>query len=326
MPRLLPTVATLVLGLVACSNAGEDLGLPPLGTGTLQVNAFLDRDGTSSLTAFDTILNGIRIGIFADGGIDTVLVAKTNANGLASFTSVPIGRYRYRLMPGALGDTLQPILGNDVPFHVRADSLNGGANLLVSFATLSLDAARQAVAGRPVFVHGVVTSALQFFADSAMFVTDGTTNLRITASHHRPGRNGNNVGDSVIVFGATGSDHGQPVLLNGVVLTVGVSAAPAITDLSVAEIASARGGTLDAALVRVSGATIADTVTTGRDFEVRITDGTDTARVVLDSLLQAPKLSFAPGRGITARGVLTPDGVGGWYLKPRPVNGEIVLN
>lgn len=326
MPRSLTTATALLLALSACSNAGEDLGLPVVNSGTLQVNAFLDRDGTTSLTQFDTVLNGLRIALFNDGGIDTVLVAQTNANGVAGFTSIPIGRYRYRVVPAQLGDTLEVVAGNDVPFYLRADTLNAGASLLVSYPALSLDAARQAAAGRPVFIHGIVTSALQFFADSAMFVTDGTTRLRITSARHRPGRSGNNVGDSVIVFGRTGSDHGQPVLLGGVVLTVGVSAAPAVTDVSVAEIATAQGGALDAALVRVTGATIADTATAGRDFRVLITDGTDTSLVVLDSLLQAPPASFAPGRGITTRGVLVPDGNGAWFLKPRPVSGEIVLN
>ncbi len=326
MPRSFIPTAAMVLGLAACSNAGSDLGLPSLGVGTLQVNALLDRDGTGTVTAFDTVINGLRIAIFDDGGIDTVLVSKTNANGIAGFTSIPIGRYRYRVVAGQLGDTLQAVAGNDVPFHVRADSLNGAAGLLIGYATLSLGDTRAAAPGRPVFIHGIVTSALQFFADSAMFVTDGTTNLRITAAQHRPGRNGNNVGDSVIVFGRTGSDQGQPVLLGGVVLTVGVSQPPAVTDVTVPEIATAQAGALDAALVKVSAATIADTATVGRDFVVRITDGTDTARVVIDSLFQAPHGNFAPGRGITTRGVLVPDGTGAWFLRPRPVAGEIVLN
>ncbi len=326
MSRSLPIAAALLLGLAACSNAGEDLGLPPLAVGSIQVTTLFDRDGTGTLTPFDSILGAIDIGIFPDGGIDPVRVERSNANGVVSFTSVPIGSYRYRLMPGALGDTLVPVQGNDVAFRVRADSLNGGAGVMIGYPALTLAEARQAPAGRPVVIRGVVTAGFQSFADSATFLTSGGVNLRVTSAEHWPGRNGNNVGDSVIVLGHTGSDRGQPVLLDGKVYTAGVSAAPLVTDLTVAEVRTAKDGALDAALVRVTGATIADTATVAGAFEVRIANGTDTALVLIDSQLQPTKSLFAPGRGITSRGVLVPDGTGAWYLKPRPVTGEIVVN
>lgn len=326
MSRSLSIAGTVLLGLAACSNAGEDLGLPPLAVGTLQVTTLFDRDGTGTLTSFDSILGAIDVGIFADGGVDPVLVSRSNANGLANFTSIPIGRYRYRLMPGALGDTLVPVQGNDVAFRIRADSLNGGAGVMIGYPTLTLAEARQATAGRPVFVRGVVTAGFQSFTDSATFLATGSTSLRVTSAEHWPGRNGNNVGDSVIVFGHTGSDNGQAVLRDGKVLTIGVGTAPTITDVSVAEVRTASGAALDAALVRVTGATIADTATVAGDFRVRIASGGDTAVVLIDAKLQPTKSIFGPGRTITSRGVLVPDGAGTWYLRPRPVVGEVVVN
>lgn len=326
MSRSLFLASAVLLGLAACSNAGEDLGLPPLAVGSLRVTTLFDRDGTGTLTPFDTSLGAIDIGIFPDGGIDAVQVARGDATGVATFTNVPIGSYRYRLMPGAIGDTLVPVQGNDVAFRVRADSLNGGTGIMIGYPTLTLSEARQAAAGRPVVVRGVVTAGFQSFADSSTFLASGSVSLRITSAEHWPGRNGNNVGDSVIVLGHTGSDNGQPVLLDGKVFTAGVSVAPIVTDVSVAELRTAAGGTLDAALVRVSGATIVDTATVAGAFQVRIANGADTALVVIDSQLQANKSIFGPGRGITSRGVLAPDGSGSWYLRPRPLAGEVVVN
>jgi hypothetical protein len=325
--RLLPVL--LVLLGAGCSNAGEDLGLPPLATGTARFNVFLDRDGTGTLTGFDTSFGGARIALFMRGGIDTFRVGNTASDGEANFTDLPLGRYSFAIVPASLGDTLPVTFFAQGEFDLRADVLAGVGSSLVSYATLDLEAARQAQAGRPVFIHGVVSSPLQFFSDSGMFLTSGGSYLRITGASHRPGRTGNNIGDSVVVFGRTGTDAGQPVLLNGVVLTLGTQMAPTPVDVSVAEVMTARGGELDAALVRVDHAAIGDTATVGGQFTVWIVDTltpADTARVVFDPLLQVNTTGFAIDRGFISRGVLVPDGVGTWFLKPRPVNGEVVLN
>lgn len=328
MRNPIPAACLLVLA-AACSNAGEDLGLPPLALGNVTVGVIVDRDGSGGLSSLDTVYNGARIALFMRDGIDTIRISNTNANGIAAFTSLPVGRYRYALIPSSVGDTLPAIQFGEVEFTVRADSLQGAGTAIVSYATLSIEAARQAPAGRRVFVHGIVTSPLQFFADSAMFIHSGSHWIRITSAAHRPGRNGNNLGDSVVVLGTTGSDAGQPVLLDGLVLTLGTGPAPAPVDATVGEVRTARGGELDAALVRMTGSRIADTATVGGEFHLWVADtlvSADTARVVIDSLIQVTKAAFAPGRGFTARGVLVPDGSGTWFLKPRPVAGEIALN
>ena len=82
---------------------------------------------------------------------------------------------------------------------------------------------------------------------------------------------------------------------------------------------------LDAALIRLTGANITDTATVSPDFRVTITDGTGSLQMILDANLPFPRGAFAPGRTMQAVGVLVPDGVGGWVIKPRQL-GDVVLN
>jgi hypothetical protein len=324
MPRLRATLAALAL--LGCNNAGEDLWLPPGPTGTVQVAVFFDRDGTGTLTTFDTVFRAARVALFTEGGIDTFMLANSRDDGLATFINVPVGRYRFDVVRATIGDSLPVLEGANLTFPIRADTLNRGAVVMVSYATLSLAEARAAAPGSRVFVHGIVASPMQVFTDQSTFLTDAGSHLRVVPSAHRPGRTGNNIGDSVIVLGVLAQEHGQPILRDGQVLTVGTRAPPTLTDVSVAEVASARGGALDAALVQAARAEIADTATVGTDFHVRIATDTDTATVVFDATLQVAKTSFVPGREMTARGVLVPVAPGTWILKPRPVAGEVVLH
>lgn len=324
------TLLTLALLAVTsgCDNAGQDLGLPQLVTGAVGVGVIIDRDGTGTVTPFDTLVAGVRVALFAEGGTDTVQVAITDTSGLALFSEVPIGRYRFAVVPGSIGDSLpsRQIIGNSV-FRISATRAGAAAvsTVLVGYATLTLAEARAANIGRPVFVSGLVTSALQYFPDSATYLTDGVTYLRVIPSAHRPGRNGNSLGDSVIVFGTTARVAGQPVLANGKILTVGVRPVPPTVAVTVGDIRTARGGELDAAVVRVDSAVIADTTRDGNVFVAHLARDADTMLVRIDSSLQVPTQAFAPGRSLRVTGVLVPLADGTWYLRPRPVTGELLL-
>ncbi len=321
-------LCSALAALAACSNAGEKLGLPPTGVGPLGVAVYFDRDGTGNFTSFDTVFAGARIGLFVDQGIDTVVTGSTGEDGLLVFADVPFGRYRFGVVPGSLGDSLPVIDGDGVLLELTADPDSAvlGATVRVSHATVTLAEARSAPAGQRVFVRGVITSALQYFSDSSSFLSAGNTSLRVTRSAHRPGRNGNNPGDSVIVLGTIGSQDGQPVLLGGVILSVAEVLAPVASEVAVAEIPGARGGALDAALVHLAESEIADTATVGEDFHVWVASGADTALVVIDAKINVPRTAFAPGREGEWRGVLVPAGDGSWFLRVRPLNGDIVLN
>lgn len=322
------TLATLLLGVLAlggCDNAGEAFTTPELPVGAIAIGFYLDRDASGGPTTGDTAMAGVRVALFRVDGVDTVKVAVSDADGLAVFDSVPLGRWQVRVDRAALGDSIATVQGDTGTIRLLAtrDSAVGGRTVRLAFAEVTPAEARGLPPGRRVVVRGVVGSALQFFADSSTHLTNGTAWLRIVPSRHRPGRNGNNVGDSVSVLGTTGQRNGQPVLLNGLVQTLSERPVPVASPIGVAAVGSASGGLLDAALVSVAPAVIADTVTQGDEFVVRIAEGSDTATVRLDARLQVPKAAFAPGRTLTARGVLVPTGAGGWELKPRPVPGEL---
>lgn len=331
MMRILRAAVLLTLALLAaCDNAGKALVLPPLPSGAIGVFLYLDRDGSQSYTTGDTVFAGARVALLAPGGVDTIRIATSSAQGVATFDSVPVGTYRVAVDRRALGDSIATVLGDSGTVRIlgQSDSLLSARAVRLSFAEVSIAQARLLPAGRRVFIRGRVLSAMQYFRDSTSFIRDGTGYLRIIGSRHRPGRTGNNLGDSVSVLGTTGTRQGQPVLINGLFATLAEGPAPLPIPVSVAEANSAKGGTLDAALVVVTGAKINDTTTTLPDFLVRIAEATDAsvrADVVLDSLLAAPATLFRPGLTITVKGVLLPRGNGTWFLKPRG-GGDIALS
>ena len=197
----------------------------------------------------------------------------------------------------------------------------------LGYREVTVAEARQLAGGMRVYVRGIVQAPLQVYRDSSTFLASGGATIRLPGSRHRPGRAGNNAGDSVLVLGTTGQRDGQPVVLNGLIGTLGVSPPPVPTVVTIPEARTARGGMLDAALVSVTGAVIVDTLASGPDLLVRIglaTDTTITTDVIIDSAQNAPRTIFRPGLPITVRGVLVPRGDGTWVLKPRG-GGDVTI-
>lgn len=319
---------SLVL-LAACDNAGEKLLLPAFPTGAIGVAVYLDRDGSGTFTSGDTVYAGARVALLAAAGVDTIRIATTGAQGTAGFDSVAVGSYRVAVDRHALGDTIATVSGDSGTIRIVAqtDSAVGTRQIRLSYREATIAEARAMPAGRRIMVRGKVLSAMQYFRDSTSFIKDATGYLRITGSRHRPGRTGNNQGDSVTVLGTTGSSLGQPVLVNGLFASLAEGAAPVAIVVSVADANTAMGGTLDAALVQVTRAKISDTLPQLPDFLVRIADSTNAAvlaDVVLDSLLGLNSTFFRPGLTMTTKGVLVPRGNGTWILKPRG-GGDIIL-
>jgi hypothetical protein len=180
-------------------------------------------------------------------------------------------------------------------------------------------------AGRRVFVRGRVLAGLQFFDDSTTHLLGGGSAVRVTGSVHRPGRSGNNPGDSVAILGTTGLLAGQPVLLGGLVTSLAEGPAPVAVPVTLAEARTAQGGALDAALVQLPQAAIVDTATNGDAFDVYLAIAADTVIVRVDDRLGINPLVFAPTRLVTTRGLLIPQGNGTWVVRPRPVNGELTV-
>ena len=108
--------------------------------------------------------------------------------------------------------------------------------------------------------------------------------------------------------------------------TAGLAPSPQL--VSVADARTAKGDTLDAALVQLSNVVIVDTMAATPDFQLTVADDSDstsTITVVLDQKLNAPHGVFIPGHTTTLTGVLVPVGDGTWLLKPR-VATDVVLN
>ncbi len=327
--RLFLLTGALALA-AACSNAGEQATLPVFGTGTVVVQVYFDGDGSQSYTAADSLFEGAHVALLAADGSDTLRLVTTDVHGLATFDSVPLGTWRVYVDRHALNDSVGVVVGDTGILRVLARSDSNIAGRLVRFGyrEVTIAEARTLAAGRRVLVRGTVVSPLQFFHDSSAFLVDPTGKIRITGASHRVGRTGNNIGDSVLVLGTSGADHGQPVLLKGLFASLGTQPVPLPTTTTVVGGHNAAGGTLDAALVLITGAFIADTATTGPDFLLRIADPADSAtttEVVIDSLLGIPRAVWKPGFGITVRGVLVPKGDGTWILKPR-MGSDITLS
>jgi hypothetical protein len=306
--------------VAACSNAGEKLTYPALPNGALAVAVYLDRDGSQTYTTEDTIFKGARVTLFVAGGQDTITSATTDDDGIAYFNPVPFGTYRVGVDRSLLGDSIAFVAGDTGSFRVVKDSAAPSRLLRLGFPEVTIEQARAMPAGKRVFIRGIVLSPLQAFRDSAAFVWDPTGTIRITKARHRPGRAGNNLGDSVLVLGTTGTDLGQPVLLSGLFGTLGETSPKVAVAVTVEEARGAKGGTLDAALVQITGPVIVDTIPADPDFLVKVAEAGNASNqesVLIDQLIGAPRNVFGIGRTFTVRGVLVPKGDGTWLIKPR---------
>jgi hypothetical protein len=160
------------------------------------------------------------------------------------------------------------------------------------------------------------------FADSTVHIADETGSLRTVRV--RPA----NIfaGNRVRMLGTLAIRDGQPVLSNVTPAVIGQGILPLAPNLPTLQAASANGGALDAALVRISQATISAINSVAGDLVLTVSDGSGPLEVVLDRDLGFSPGSFAINRVINATGVLVPSGQSGrWVLKPRSTNDLVVL-
>jgi hypothetical protein len=326
-PRAAMIATALLAGaLAACENSGVDLGFPAEKAGVIEALVYLDRDGSRTATfPLDTLYPGARVALLRRGSGDTVRTAVTGLSGIARFTGVPLGEYRVAVAPASLGDSIlvARIDSAQVRLETRPDTLRVTV-VRLSYPEVSLREARTLPLGRRVFVRGVVLAGVQSFRDTTSHVADSSGAMRLTRVALRGGLTGNNPGDSVSVLGLTSVRTGQPVLDLAVIARFSTRPPPIPIQASTFTAATAAGGTLDANLVQITGATITDTVTVAPDFRATITDGSGALVVTLDGNINFVRTAWRPGRTLNARGVLVPDGAGGWTLKPRDPN-DVVL-
>ncbi|HEV8355730.1 MAG TPA: hypothetical protein VGQ17_03085 [Gemmatimonadales bacterium] len=324
-PRARAAAVWLAAGLAGCNNAGESLGVTIQKTSAVSVLVYLDRDGSHTPSSLDTAFAGARVALLNHGSQDTLRTAATVSTGIARFDAVPVGQYTIAVAPSSIGDSIQVAAIDSTNVRITAADTNRGVIVRLAYPEVSIRQARALPIGRRVFVHGLILAGVQSFRDTTSHLADSSGQIRMTRVSLRGGLAGNNPGDSVSVLGGTSTRAGQPTLDLAVVSTFANRLAPVPFDVSTAIAATAAGGVLDAALVRVTGARMSDTATVSPDFVIHASDGSGTLTIVIDPTLNLSRTLFRPGDRITTRGVLVPDGAGGWVLKPR-FGGDIVLN
>jgi hypothetical protein len=286
---------------------------------------YLDRDGSRTPTALDTVFANARTALLVFGNGDTLKTMNTNPQGFARFEGVPIGQYRVVIVPSSLGDSIQVAAVDSSIIRLVAADTNVGVVARLGYPEVSIRAARALPANRRVFIRGVILAGVQSFRDTTSHVADSSGQIRLTQVVLLGGLLGNTPGDSVSVLGLTSSRAGQPTLENARIARFATRPPPIPLAVSTATAASASGGLLDAALVQITGGIIADTATVAPDFRIGVSDGSRTLQIIIDGILQIPRSVFKPGASMIVRGVLVPDGFGGWTLKPRGA-GDIVIN
>jgi hypothetical protein len=313
----LSILAVATAGLLSCSNAGEDLGFGPLGTGTVAAFIYVDRNGDLNPTpSADTAFAGIRLGLVVTGTPDTIFSATTDALGNVVFSNVPFGNYQFIVDSTTVADSLEVQAIDSVNDRLSATVKQQLVTIRLGFPLLSIAQARAAVAGRRVFVVGQVLAGLGVYGDTTAHVTENGVAIRLTNGLHSGPAS--QPGDSVRVLGTVSVRSGQPVLDDAVitVFRLAFSSPPGIP-LSTLLAANADTAAQDAALIRVTGATIVDTATVGNDFQVGIDDGSGRVVMLLDGDGSFQEALFIPGATITGDGLLVPTGAGAWVIKPR---------
>ena len=321
MRRLVPLVraaAAIALGVIGCTNAGENRVTGINGVGIVDGFVRLDANGSRVFDTGDDSLANVRVRLVLNGTTDTGLVQTTPSSGLFRFTNVPVGVYSLRVDTTGFADTLQVIKVDSSSFTVSAAFDSVRINVLVGLPLLTVRQARLAALGRRVFVVGVALNSASAFADSTANIADTSGALRIA----RP-RTSFATGDSVRLLGTIGSRASQPTLNDPTVVALGQGRVPSATALTTAAAAAADGATRDAQLVSVLGAVITDTTRNSTSFVLTASDGTGPLQVQLDRTADSAFLparlpaDFVPGSKFDMVGVLVPTGTGTWRLRPR---------
>lgn len=327
----LPALPALLVFAAACVSAGSDLGFGPEETRVVGVDVYLDRDGSRTPTPGDTLYRGARVALFVRNSQDTFKIATTNTLGRALFTGVPTAQYRVAIVQSSIGDSiqLQAItvgLTDTDELQVTFPEDTTFAFARLGYPEYSIRQVRNLPIGRRVFIRGVVLAGVQSFRDTTSHVTDSSLAIRLTRVTLKGGLTGNNPGDSVSVIGVTSIRAGQPTLDNANISRLPLAQPqPVPLPVSTGNASTASGGVLDAALIRITDAEISEAVSVAPDFRVTVSDGTGSVRMLLDANIPFNRAQFVVGRTLQAVGVLVPDGVGGWMVKPRQV-ADVFVN
>jgi len=258
------------------------------------------------------------------GGGKAVQTVLTDVGGVARFGSVLVGEYSLSVDPASLGDSVSVAEIIPAPLEVVVSANPIEATIRLKYPEFSIRQAREQPPGKRIMIRGLVLAGVQSFRDTTSHVRDTSGQVRLTRVSLSGGLTGNDPGDSVAVLGTVSSRAGQPTLDQVRLYFISSRPAPVALALSTAAAAAASGGTLDAGLVRITGAVIAEAAVSGPDFRVVANDGSGPLTVIVDGNIQLNPVVFVVGRTLNVTGVLVPDGTGQWRLKPRTA-GDIAV-
>lgn len=324
--RILGAAAALLLA-IACDNAGAYRTTGISATGVARGLVFFDANGSGAFDPADAPVVGARVWLITPLSSDTVVRVTTGADGTFRVDGVPVGSYSVIVDNGSVGDSADVRRVTPGPLTLRPnDSLTVEA--LVGFPTINTSQVRsltaingRAAIGSRVFVDGVALHSRATYSDTLLHVVDTSGALR--AARVRP--TAAVAGDSVRLRGRIAVRDGQRVLDDVTVFVVGATFIPTAPIVTTVQASTADGGTLDASLVRLLDATILDTATVLGSLNMLVDDGSGPLTVVLDRVadigFRAPFTVGPLGAGTRYDlvGMLVPNGVGGWVLRPRAV-------
>lgn len=315
------------LAPLACSDATDVELLQIASAGVLFGQAYLDLDGTGTFTVGDDPIGAAQVQLLTSATGDVVDTATTDSLGVFTLLDVPVGSYRLSLAAAVLGDSLEILNGDPISVAVGDTSL---INLGASFPVLSIEEVLASTPGRRVFTSGIAlnrrvnfdpTGQVHFAGDSLFLRARNVERSAVTT------------GDSVRILGRVVVDNGRTALDQVTPFILVPAAALVIAkEATTAQAATADGGMLDAALVRIRNAEMTDTSTNvAGNFRFWAVDGSDSVEVVIRSFLGLNNSAFRPDTVVRIsqlRGLLSPfdDGLGAirWRLLPRD-GGDIIL-
>ena len=315
MRRFVGAIAGVAVAVIACENSGSNRVLGIEATGDVVGFVYFDNNANREPDAGDGAVGGIEIALLASGTGDTIASANSDDLGVFSLAGVPVGVYRVVVDTTTVGDSAIVASIDATEITVAPDD-TVTIEVAISFPLLSVVAALALPLGEKVFVTGIALNARATFGDSTLHVADTSGTLRAV----RVGPAAVFPGDSVRLRGTVATRDGRVVLdldrRPPVVLSI--AELPPPDTLTTGMAATANGGLLDAAFVRVDSARITDTVTVGDDFVVTVDDGTGALEVGLDgNIIFPPEPFLVPGGDLRVSGLLVHSGGGKWRLKPR---------
>jgi hypothetical protein len=305
------------MGLFALAGCGQTSGSSTLtieATGAVEGLVYRDLNGNGLADAQDEPADGVPVQLLTWGSGAVVDETESDGDGRFSFTNAPVGTYQVGVGFNDLGDTLQVVDLDSTALVIPADSM-ATAVFGVSYKVFTVEEARQLPVGTPVFVEAVVLAGPLTWADRSGHFREDDFAIRATGmviDALFPG-------DTVRMRGRTGTTAGQPVITDGkAYVLAGFSTSPLPLSVSTAEAAGARGGAIDADLVRIQSAVVADTFRIDGDLVATVNDGSGILEIVLDKDV-AWLDNVAPGATFGfATGLLIPvEGSSLWQLKPR---------